>query len=85
MLPPVYKFTFEKTKYGWKDGSEHIVPPEASTSVQSPTLGDSQMPVTPVSRDMTPLSGIYGHLHSSLHTYTQTHTHMLKQSLKRHL
>lgn len=44
----------------------------------TPTLSNSQMPVTPVSRDLMFPSGLYGHLHSSVRTYTQTHTHMLK-------
>lgn len=61
-----------------RDGSELVALPEDPTSFPTPTLGDSQTPATPVSRDLMLPLGPHEHQHSSLYTNTQTHIHMLK-------
>lgn len=43
---------------------------DSSSLPNIPTWDASQLPVTPISRDPVPL--MWGHLHSYVHTYTET-------------
>ena len=58
---------------------------DLSSLPNNPTWDASQLLVTPISRDPVPL--MWGHLHSYVHTYTETdrqiHTYKLKIKKKK--
>lgn len=74
-------FTFHHLKSGaqgpegWPGRYEHLLLLERTRALfPEPVPGSSQVPVTPVSRGLTPSAGLSGHLHTRAQTNTQTHT-----------
>lgn len=53
---------------------------DLSSLPNTPTWNASQLPVTPISRDPVPL--MWGHLHSYVHTYTETDRQIHAYELK---